>query len=51
MTMQHDFDRPIDILAVEREARRLRAEAFAQAMSNLRDRFLRRERASDVRTA
>lgn len=49
--MQHDFERPIDLLAIEREARRLRAEAFAQAMSNLRDRFLRSERPSTARTA
>ncbi len=41
--MQHDIDRLVDLVAVEREARRLRAEAFSQAMRNLRDRLLRRE--------
>jgi hypothetical protein len=43
MTMQNEFDRPIDLIAVEREARRLRAEAFSQAVRSLRDRLLRRE--------
>lgn len=51
MTMQHDFERPIDLLAVEREARRLRAEAFAQAVRSLRDRFLRRETPSTAHAA
>ncbi|MGI1663221.1 RSP_7527 family protein [Palleronia sp. KMU-117] len=40
--MKHQFDQPIDIHAIEREARRLRAEAFSQAMRGLRDRLLRR---------
>lgn len=40
--MKHDIDQPIDILAVEREARRLRAEAFAAAMRGLHARLFGR---------
>jgi hypothetical protein len=41
-SMKHQFEQPIDIHAIEREARRLRAEAFSQAMRGLRDRLMRR---------
>lgn len=34
--MKHDLTQPVDLLAVEREARRLRAEAFAQGLRNFR---------------
>jgi hypothetical protein len=46
-SMKHEFDQPIDLHAIEREARRLRAEAFSQALRGLRDRLLRR-RAPDL---
>jgi len=49
--MQYDIDRLVDLVAVEREARRLRAEAFSQVVRNLRDRFLRREKRTTAQTA
>ena len=49
--MKHDIDPPIDILAVEREARRLRAEAFATAVRALRTRLFGRAAPGAARTA
>jgi hypothetical protein len=33
--MKHDIHTPIDIVALEREARKLRAEMFAKALRDL----------------
>jgi hypothetical protein len=49
--MKHDIDQPIDIIAVEREARRLRAEAFADAVRRLRARLFTRPATGAARTA
>jgi hypothetical protein len=49
--MKHDIDKPIDLLAVEREARRLRAEAFSQAVRSLRARLFGRTVTGAARTA
>lgn len=49
--MKHDIDQPIDILAIEREARRMRAEAFANAVRGLRARLFGRPATGAARTA
>jgi hypothetical protein len=51
MTMQYDIDRLVDLVSVEREARRLRAEAFSQAVRRLADRLMRREPPKNASTA
>jgi hypothetical protein len=49
--MKHDIDSTIDLIAIEREARRLRAEAVAKALRSLGARLRRRAPKLAARTA